>query len=335
MSKNDDEVLLVDYLKDALEAPQKEQVKHRLAAEPDLRQLLEDLRNTVAAVGMLPQVQPPSDLVAKTMARIQAARRTDALIAREEAHRGRPGLGTFSYRELGALAASILVLAAIFVPSLRQAKLRMLTSECASNVGQIGTALNTYASENNEYLPMASDQKYQWLPVEGEKVVSNSAGLFKLVKAAQAPPNVFQCPAAASAPLVALPGMTDFPSAQYVCYSYQHPLGPGEGGKLQPLRRNTIAGDDASCMVVLADNSPVFPDGRFHRDQVNAEASENHNRTGQNVLYMNMSVSWANKPTVGVNNNNIFLADGIFDYRGNETPVSRTDTFLLPAYSQP
>lgn len=330
MSNNDDEVVLIDYLTGSLDPTQKEQVKQRLASEPDLARLMDDLRNTAAAIHMLPQVQPPPDIVTKTMARIQAARRTDALIAREETHRGRFAPPTFSYRELGALAASILLLAAIFVPSLRQAKLRMLTSECASNAGQIGTALNTYASENSEYLPMATDQKYQWLPVEGEKVISNSSGLFKLVKAAQAPPNVFQCPAAASAPLIVLPGMTDFPSAQYVSYSYQHPLGP-DG----PLRRNNITGDDARSMVVLADNTPIFPDGRFHRDQINAETSENHNHTGQNVLYMNMNVSWASKPTVGVKNDNIFLAQGIFDYRGNETPVSKTDTFLLPAFSKP
>ncbi len=331
MSNNsDDQLLLIDYLKGVLEPQQKEQVRQRLQAEPELQSLLDDLGNTVAAIHMLPQVQAPSDLVAKTMARIQAARRTDALIAREESTRGRSAPRTFSWREVAALAASILLLAAIFVPSLRQAKQRMLVSECASNMGQIGTALNTYASENNEFLPMASEHKYAWLPMEGEKVQSNSAGLFKLVKAGLALPNAFQCPAVSSQVLNTQPDMSDFPGEQFISYSYQHPLGP-DG----PLRRSNITSEDAGCMVVLADNTPIFPDGQFHRDRLNDEASENHGRTGQNVLYMNMSVSWANKPGVGVKNNNIYLAEGIFDYRGNEQPVSRTDTFLLPAYSKP
>ena len=34
-----------------------------------------------------------------------------------------------------------------------------------------------------------------------------------------------------------------------------------------------------------------------------------------------------------MNGNNIYIAEGIYTYRGDETPVSPTDTFLMPAYT--
>ena len=85
-------------------------------------------------------------------------------------------------------------------------------------------------------------------------------------------------------------------------------------------------------MAILADSTPFYRNGGFEADQAATAASENHGRTGQNVLYLDMHVGWAKGPAVGVNKNNIFLAEGIYNYRGNETPVGPTDTFLLPAY---
>ena len=39
---------------------------------------------------------------------------------------------------------------------------------------------------------------------------------------------------------------------------------------------------------------------------------------------------WFTHAQAGVNGNNIWLADGIYDYRGDEKPTSPVDTFLLP-----
>ena len=46
-----------------------------------------------------------------------------------------------------------------------------------------------------------------------------------------------------------------------------------------------------------------------------------------------MSVKFAKDANAGVRGNNIYLAEGIYQYRGEETPVSPTDSFLLPAYT--
>ena len=86
-------------------------------------------------------------------------------------------------------------------------------------------------------------------------------------------------------------------------------------------------------MAILADNSPVFNGGRFQADCLGRQAGDNHDSTGQTVLYMDMHVDFKAKPSVGVGGNNIYLADGVTDYKGNEKPAGPTDSFLLPAYS--
>ena len=45
-------------------------------------------------------------------------------------------------------------------------------------------------------------------------------------------------------------------------------------------------------------------------------------------------MEWAQTAEAGVMGNNIYLAEGVYEYRGDERPSTPTDTFLLPAYSR-
>jgi len=237
---------------------------------------------------------------------------------------------TFSLRELVGLAASVVLLAAIVIPSVRQARKQAGVQLCQSRAGQIGTSLMTYANDSEGWLPIASDRPGRWLPgdVKDQPATSNSAGLFRLVNCRYASPVAFQCPATGGRDFVVQAGMVDFPAADCVSYSYQYSMVP----HAVFLREPAVAGE-AARMAILADSTPLFPEGRFRRDRLSASGSDNHRGRGQNVLFLDMHAEWARSPSVGVAGNNIFLADGISDYRGNETPASRTDTFLLPAYS--
>lgn len=325
--QSDDDGLIIDLLLGRCDARQRGEIEERLAGEPGLRSLKQDVQNALSAMELLPEVEPSGDLVSRTLQRVASTRLTNALIAREQkGHRW--SFSTFSMREAGTIAAAVLLLAALFVPSIRQARRRMLISECASNMGQIGSAVSAYAASNDEYLPIALESPAQWMQVSGRKPVSNSAALFKLLQSSHASPRVFQCPARGIESFAVVEGMTDFPSERHVGYSYQHPLTP-EG----PIRRSRYSPAEQEKMVILSDSTPVFPGGCFDRSKVSALASDNHGGTGQNVLRLNNSVAWASNPNVGVDGNNIFLAEGVFDYRGDEMPTSRTDSFLLPAYT--
>ena len=328
--KQDERDQLIDFLLGQCEPDAAADIHRRLAHDGRFRAIHDDIANTLAAMSLAGQIEPPEDLVPRTLARLRQHEQTNALLAREQLgrRRGRP---TFLLRELAAVAAILVLMLGAFAIWRRQARREQLAGLCRSQVGQIGTGLLTYANANDGFLPVADPAQYRWLPKADLPAVSNSCGLFRLVVADFVSPSVFKCPAVktggrSKAGFAVQPGMKDFPGAGHIDYSYQHTLG-GRSLSRQHLARV------AKSMAILADGTPLFAGGRFHRDRLRTAASDNHGQTGQNVLYLDMHVMWAEQPAVGVSGNNIFLAEGIFDYDGDERPASDIDTFLLPAYS--
>lgn len=325
-----DESLLIDLLLGRCGEADAAGLKRRLAAEPHLRQLHEDLRNTLAAVALVGEVEPPEDLVASTLGRLRAARQTEALLAREELGRRDVIRPTFSLRELAAVAAVVLIFAGLFGTFVRQGQRRRTIDECKAHLGQIGSALLTYAGSNDGRLPAVGPDAHRWLPAANQPAVSNSVALFRLVRQGYASPVIFQCPAVGEGSFVVRQEMADFPGVKFISYSYQHALGtPGlwiEDPRMAAHR---------SEMVVLADANPVFRDGRFERERVRSPVSDNHDRTGMNVLFLPGNVEFKDNASVGVLGDNIYTIEGVVDYRGDEAPASPIDTFLAPAFSGP
>jgi len=324
-----DEGVLIDWLRGELSEQQADEVRTRLDRDEAFRRLHDDIRHTFAAMDLLGELEPPETLTSDTMARIRQARRTEALLAREQSRR-RSFAPTFSLRELGAVAAVLVLMAAVFVPSIRQGRQMAQIGQCASNTGQIGSALLAYANSNDGYLPTvdAPRGELHWVPVGANDGFSNSSALYKLIADGHASPLVFQCPAGDQGTFVVQAGMTDFPAGRFVGYSYQHSAGAG-GIRYDDPQRLSVA----DSLAVLADCTPLFENGRFDPTQVRAKASSNHNGTGQNVLYLDMHVNWAPDAEAGVRGNNIYLADGVYSYRGDEAPAGPTDSFLLPSFA--
>jgi len=327
-----DEEVLIDYLLDRCSEAVRKAVEARLASDAGFRALRGDLANTFAALKLVDAPEVPDDLADRTLARIESARQATAMRAREElAVAGRP---TFSLMELGAIAAAAIVMAIIFIPWARKARSRALQNQCAANVGQIGTGMKNYALENSDSLPLSHDSSVAWLPEKGRESVSNSAGLFRLVRDHYAPVGVFQCPADPDAAGKTFSDdfkMTDFPARKFISYSYQHSLGP------RPLSRTSSALlEVVGEMAVLSDSTPVFEGGKFKAEFVGITrvSSRNHGNAGYTVLYLDWTVKPKKQATVGVNGDNIFLVQGQDHYDGTETPANETDSFLLPAWSR-
>lgn len=327
-----DELELIDLILGRLDAGRQEALRDRLTGDRDLAAHRQDVANTLAAVELLPGYDPPDDLVERTMSRIRQKSQTDALLAREEAS-APPRRATFSLRDIGALAAVAGVLACVLLPVVRRASQVAAVGHCAAHAGQIGSAMTAYAKDNDGLLP-SSGGGNNWLGASSER--GTSAGLFKLVLAGYARPVVFRCssgPDEGDGDLEVRTGakMVDFPSARSVSYSYQHTFGSNV------LRRNHPAlVEVAESMAILADQTPVFPRGRVRivRRWTKVGNSLNHGGTGQNVLYLDMHVTWVLTPAAGVDGNNIYLIDDVEVYTGEETPAVPTDTFLLPAYTR-
>ena len=324
-----DELELIDFVLGRCDPAGAQSVEDRLSRDEAFATHHRDVANTFAAVGLLGQVDPPPDLVARTLARVRQKSQTDALLAREE-RRASPRRAIFSLRELGTVAGVAAVLACVLLPMIRQAYQVADAGRCRGREGQIGSALTAFANANGDRLPAAGSRRH-WLGDSTEG--GTSAGLFKLVQDGYAPPGAFTCPAGSGqgdGKFELRAGMVDFPSARSVSYSYQHTFAS------RVLRRGTAAlATVAESMAILADQNPAFPgdDARGAPGRVEAGNSPNHGRSGQNVLYLDMHVAWSETPNAGVEGNNIYLAEGVEVYAGDETPTGPTDTFLLPAYT--
>lgn len=318
--------LLIDYRLGQVTGRQASEVEQALAADEAFAAQDRDLTHALSALGKMPPGKPPETLVGDTMARLAAARRTDALLAREEA--ARPyRRSTFTTREMVAAAAAVILLAAVFVPSMYQAQVRTAQIQCRANVGAIGSGLIEFANQNDQALPIASADAHAWMPTGQKPATSNSEALFKLIQHASAPQQIFQCPAMGTEPFAVEAGMHDFPGRQYINYSYQHAVGPNS------LARYGRLEDIPEDMAILADENPLFPKGHFSADRIGAMASHNHGQRGQNVLYPTGAAEWRKDALAGHERDNIFLAGSCKQYSGMETPVSPHDTFLLPAYT--
>ena len=320
--------LLTDYILGRLEPQARQEVRELIEGQDDVRRMHDDLRNTFAALDLSIEVEPPADLVERTMARIRSAKRTDALLAREQLTRRDVIRPTFSMREVAAVAGIVLLIGSIFVLSFRDADRRRLRVECAQNAARIGTAMMSYANRNDGRLPSTTAPNDRWLAATDQPAASNSQALFHLVREKYLQPPTFQCPAVGGDSFTVRPEMTDFPGAKFIGYSYQHSIGP-KGLSLEDKRLQAVQ----ASMAILADSSPVFNGGRFRADCIGRQAGDNHDRTGQTVLYMDMHVDFKANPSVGVGGNNIYLVDGVTEYQGNEKPAWPGDSFLLPAYS--
>jgi len=325
----DDEQVLIDLLRGELEGEQLRQVTERLEREEPFRKLRGDLANAFEALALLPETEPPEDLLEGTISRIRQVRRTEALLAKEEARR-LPASPTFSLRELTVAAAAVIIMGVVLIPSIYQARHLAIIGKCASNVGQIGAGMLAYANANDDHLPGVTSDSARWLPSGEAAAWSNSAALYKLVRSGYVSHMVFRCPARGEGTFYVRSDMMDFPADKYISYSYQHSLAPNPLKTSDP--KMMVVSDK---MAILADGTPLFSGGVFRPEKLFSRASENHSGRGQNVLYMDMHVNWAERPDVGVDDDNIFLVQGISQYKGDERPVEPTDTFLLPTYAGP
>ncbi|MBN1553539.1 MAG: hypothetical protein JXA11_02250 [Phycisphaerae bacterium] len=319
-----DEQLLIDYLTGQLSEEQVQQLRARLEKDETLRRRLDDVQATFQALDLHPEPEPPEDLAERTLAKIAAVERTNALLAMQQTGARR---GTFSLKELTAVAAMLLVMAGILAPALHKARQRGDEGLCAMQMGQIGNALQTFAINHEGHLPSTGVPLEHWLTRDDAPPASNSRALFRLLQKRYLPsPVVFQCPSVGGASFAFSSDMEDFPQSSHISYSYQYSL-DDEG-----ISTNDPAvADNIADLAILADQTPLFVNGVFRADCLDAPHSENHS-DGQNVLYLDGHVLWVTRSTVGVGGDHIFLVGDVQEYRGNECPASPTDSFLLPAH---
>ncbi len=288
------------------------------------------LTEIIAALSLLPTVEPPEYLVQRTCAAARAG-----TLPRRTPHAGatvltntRPPARTWNMRKMDIavmlIAATLLLTVTIF--QLRQARTFAVQTACANNLAMVATAFGQYASVNNNMLPrIAMPADHNWLPrymtPHQQRCVNahcNLGNLQPLFAAGQRYTSWDRmiCPAIGITCNLNCSG--GHPTWSDIGYSYID--------QLSLYHHHWARGGH---IAILADRNPLFY-GR-HPQRINSN-SWNHNRRGQNVLYDDGRVMWTLSPDVGPRHDNIWTIGNppLRTYSGVEEPTCPYDIILVP-----
>jgi type II secretory pathway pseudopilin PulG len=276
----------------------------------------------------------------------------------------RPGRG-FAFKELLVVLIVIGMLVAFVVPMLRAAKQRSLGLQCADHLRQIGQGVLQYMSENRGALPrtrasLDADAQPTWgtgaaspepFGESGPAINDVTAGPFLLIRQELVAPGAFVCPLTTvtvddfgrdSRGAMGRSNFSDVKANLGYSFANVYAQRSGEGRANYRMRGS---GD----LAYAADRNPGLRnadnDGAddVRRPVEEAPASimrlgnsNNHAKTGQNILYCDGRVAWFEHPLAGCLDDNIFTraarpygaASDLKDPLGN--PRDAMDSVLLP-----
>jgi hypothetical protein len=320
---------LLDLHLGHLTSAEQADLRGRFAEEPGLAAQNEALTSVFEALGVLRTEPAPRDLVGRTMARVQAAGPPLRVAPKQPAGRRLERVVRLGpLRDALAVAAVIVLVIGLGVPSVLHVRERQQRLGCSWNMAQIGSAVQQYASVFNSSLPFTGwSNKNTWQPTNepGVETVPNRRHVYPLLRSTFVrDPRVFVCPSQPHVPMPSaeVPRHSDFLEARNVSYAYQNMAG------VRP------SANDDPRLPILADENPLFVDGRPLIDALRlgsgpASNSLAHRRAGQNILTLRGEVRWTKSPQAGVNGDNIWVLDGVARYTGREGPQSKSDAHLL------
>ncbi len=278
----------------------------------------------------------PADLAERVVAHVHAnadalrvVRPADSLtrtIEREQRLRLYHG----SLRDILAIAAVIVLMVGLGVPSVLHVRSRNQRIGCSQNLAQLGQSMQRYAASHASNLPFAGwEPTMRWKPTaDGRATLAhNRRHMYPLLQGAFVQnPRIFICPSRWDVPMAAndVSRHQTFPESRNVSYAYYNMAGV----------RPTL--EDDPTLPILSDDNPLFEDGtpliEFRRrtssdpTQINSGA---HRAAGQNVLSLDGGVRWRVTPLVGIEQDNIWTLEGVSSYTGAEGPQSTTDAHLI------
>ena len=333
-----------------------------IAAKPGAAKLYAKLEETLTDLDHIKYEPCPDNLVDLTIARLKLAAsvtsrqpsKLDELLQKEQqttipttnkpsqqADAKETANIKFHHRlgELLATAAAVILIFSILVPSAGLMRQHGQKVACENNFRQIGSALSTFANDNQ---PNVAEAKIQagspWWKIgdQGTKSHSNTRYPWQLVKHGYVDGKVFVCRGNAAADALqydpdCMKTYVDFPSRRNINYSFI---------LFSDKNTNVMRG---SRKIIASDQNPIFqkiPCGKniytrlneFEKvllnEQLRQMLSSSHGCKGQNILRGDGSVEWIQVRVV--NDDDIYTVRGVDAYTGKEMPAADDDIFLVP-----
>ncbi len=329
---------LLDLQLNRLDPEQAREVEEAVTTSADLAAKSRALRTLLGLLDAVEVPEPSADLADAVMARIDERTRPISFkkmtpVSPVEGPRV-SGRSVLSLRELIAIAACITLFVGVFVPGYQKAQNIARRNACRWGLRTVSLGMSAYAQQNDGYLPYFGYMpNASWLRTRTPNVprYSNTRAMFVLLRQGLIPnddPRVFICPSMPDArPMIArdYQRFDDFAEPANVSYSLllMNVLKGWRVEKMDPQ------------MVIAADANPLF-DGRGggHRispyDDNAANSLAHENGAGQNAVYVGGTGGWFTRPTIGVDQDNIYRAGRLTHYTGVERPFGDTDTLLVP-----
>ncbi len=331
LSKQQIEDQLLAYHMGWLDRADMEAVERLIESSSELADRSRTLREAVEPLADWHTLPAVENLEAQVLARVQRetgaalqpGHRTiklDPVPAREKVLRL-----PLSLKELVVVAASVMIILTVVVPSLGKASARAQRAACEDNLRQIGTALVQYGYDNDLYLPYAGPADANWSgdPTSDPRRLRNSRNRYLLLNQGYLKDAArFTDPADPAAVVMRIDDASrfdDFAIPQNCSYDSQIMMGGGQRLSQHPLK------------VVYADSNPIFDDAGISADDAVDVNSTVHRRlSGQNVLRSDGSAHWADSPNAGVQNDNIWQIAGLALNSAGDWPQLATDSFMIP-----
>lgn len=279
----------------------------------------------MSALDRLPAPSTGDLLAARTLAAAKELRRRELSESLGAQGAGIMSSG-FRWPELITVAAMLLIGISVAWPYLAQSSQRARMIACQNNLRTASGGLAAYAATFHGAMPrmMVRAGDPWWYTGQDHSlsgpVKSNSAHAYVLIRENFVAPETLCCVANPNVPREVSSDAIDWANYNAVSYSYQNQYGQAD-----------LRWAQGPVIAVLADKNPYFQGPQFVRTLPQNATSSNHTvMGGQNVLFSDGTVRWM-RSQVLENGDNIYHAGrGRTEYKGNETPETPADSFLVP-----
>jgi hypothetical protein len=337
---NNQKKLLFDYCLDLTSEDEKSEAQILISNNKEAAEIYTRIKSSLVPLESIEPQKCPDYLVESTISLLNnhkdsSQHQLEQLLAVEQKKKVPVRIGFWgNLVEMAAIAASIMLIVGILIPTMSFARQKHLQNKCSTQLGSFFRGLKSYISDHDDNLPsVATAAGAPWWKVgyQGTENQSNTRRIYLLVKESYVDPEIFICPGnKIGGNLKIEPSKIrdykDFPDRRYVTYSFQISCKTAQGGKL--LCRK----------VIMADLNPLFEELPNFESQLRIRLdkelltinSNGHNRRGQNVLFGDGRVEFLKTRHTNDAHDDIFTLQDTDIYQGVEVPSCETDFFLAP-----